>query len=272
MLPRKGRAAAGEIHQAPLPFQRADQRQRDRPGHASSSPLGQESGSAGASRTPRDRTCANRAGPSLRRAVLASARDLAGPRVQSPSPQDVQPLTRSSATARRIPRSRAGFRTARDARRRRRRLDPVLVGVGIGGTGSCPRSSHMQSGCMSGSKPLLTRNLRQRQCRSGDICHHLEEVVVKFSGKTFWLWRVVDQHGADLDEILQPWRDRWAAKRHLRKLMKCAGSVSKRIITDNLSSNGAAECKLVPGWIIGRTKGSTITLRTANCRYKIESA
>ncbi|WP_280960209.1 IS6 family transposase [Antarcticimicrobium luteum] len=83
--------------------------------------------------------------------------------------------------------------------------------------------------------PQIARNLRRRQRRPGDIWH-LDEVVVKISGKTFWFWRAVDQHGAVLDEILQSRRDKRAAKRLLRKLMKRAGSVPKRIITDKLRS------------------------------------
>lgn len=49
--------------------------------------------------------------------------------------------------------------------------------------------------------PQIAKNLRRRQSRPGDIWH-LDEVVVKISGKAFWLWRAVDQHGTVLDEIL----------------------------------------------------------------------
>lgn len=42
--------------------------------------------------------------------------------------------------------------------------------------------------------PLIARNLRLRQVRSGDGWH-LDEVVVKISGSKYWLWRAVDQNG-----------------------------------------------------------------------------
>ena len=42
--------------------------------------------------------------------------------------------------------------------------------------------------------PLIAQHLRRRQSRQGDVWH-LDEIVVKISGKTFWLWRTVDQHG-----------------------------------------------------------------------------
>jgi len=78
--------------------------------------------------------------------------------------------------------------------------------------------------------PLIAHNLRRRQPRPGDIWH-LHEVVVKIAGRSFWLWRAVDQHGVVLEEILQPKRDKRAAKRLLIKLMKRWGFVPKRIIT-----------------------------------------
>lgn len=51
--------------------------------------------------------------------------------------------------------------------------------------------------------PQIARNLRRRQVLPGDVWH-LDEVVVNIAGKSFWLWRAVDQHGIVLDEILQP--------------------------------------------------------------------
>ena len=93
--------------------------------------------------------------------------------------------------------------------------------------------------------PQIARNLRRCQRHPGDIWH-LDEVVVKISGKTFWLWRAVDQRGVVLDEILQSRRDKRAAKRLLRRLMKRTGSVAMRIITDKLRSYGAAKRELLP--------------------------
>lgn len=72
-------------------------------------------------------------------------------------------------------------------------------------------------------------------------------MVVKIAGKSFWLWRAVDQHGVVLDEILQPRRNKRAAKRLLVKLMKRYGFVPKRIITDKLRSYGAAKRQVAPG-------------------------
>lgn len=94
--------------------------------------------------------------------------------------------------------------------------------------------------------PLIARTLRRRQPRLGDVWH-LDEVVVKMVGRSFWLWRAVDQHGVVLEEILQPKRDKHAAKRLLVKLMKRWGFVPKRIITDKLRSYGAAKREVASG-------------------------
>ncbi|WP_164662149.1 IS6 family transposase [Tropicibacter sp. Alg240-R139] len=92
----------------------------------------------------------------------------------------------------------------------------------------------------------VARNLRQRHNRPGDVWH-LDEVAVRISGRKYWLWRAVDQHGVMLDEILQPSRDKRAAKRLLRRLIKRLGFIPKRIITDKLRSYGAAKREVAPG-------------------------
>ena len=94
--------------------------------------------------------------------------------------------------------------------------------------------------------PQIARNLRRRQVRPGDVWH-LDEVVVKIAGRSFWLWRAVDQHGLVLDEILQTRRNKRAAKRLLVRLMKRTGLVPKRIVTDKLRSYGAARREIAPG-------------------------
>ncbi|MBM2294982.1 IS6 family transposase [Sulfitobacter pseudonitzschiae] len=94
--------------------------------------------------------------------------------------------------------------------------------------------------------PLIAHTLRRREPRPGDVWH-LDEVVVKIAGRSFWRWRAVDQHGVVLEEILQSKRDKRAAKRLLVKVMKRWGFVPKRIITDKQRSYGAAKREVAPG-------------------------
>jgi len=94
--------------------------------------------------------------------------------------------------------------------------------------------------------PEYARRLRRKPPRPTDIWH-LDEVVINIAGRKHWLWRAVDQDGYVLDEIVQGRRDTKAAKRLLTRLMKKQGLVPKRIITDKLSSYGAARRQVMPG-------------------------
>jgi putative transposase len=60
--------------------------------------------------------------------------------------------------------------------------------------------------------------LRRRRARPGDKWH-LDEVFIKINGKTYYLWRAVDQHGTVLDILVTSRRDAKAATRFFRKLL-----------------------------------------------------
>jgi putative transposase len=64
----------------------------------------------------------------------------------------------------------------------------------------------------------LANKIRRRLPAPGDKWH-LDEVVISISGKKYWHWRAVDQHGIVLDILVQRRRDAKAAKRLLRKLL-----------------------------------------------------
>jgi len=69
---------------------------------------------------------------------------------------------------------------------------------------------------------------------------HLDEVFVRIGGRIHYLWRAVDDEGEVLDVIVQPQRDRKAALKLLRRLLKRQGYVPDSIVTDRLRSYGAA--------------------------------
>ena len=73
------------------------------------------------------------------------------------------------------------------------------------------------------------------------------EVVLKIAGKKHYLWRAVDQHGVVLDVLVQSRRDKKAAKRLLRKLLKRQCRAPRVMITDKLGSYGAAKKEIMPG-------------------------
>jgi transposase-like protein len=55
-----------------------------------------------------------------------------------------------------------------------------------------------------------------------------------------YLWRAVDAEGEVLDVLVQSKRDKHAALKLMRKLLKKYGFVLRRMITDDLRSYGAA--------------------------------
>ena len=61
-----------------------------------------------------------------------------------------------------------------------------------------------------------------------------------------WLWRAVDQTGVVLDVLVQRRRDKQAAKRLLRKLLKKQMRPPRVMITDKLASYGAAKREIMP--------------------------
>ena len=87
------------------------------------------------------------------------------------------------------------------------------------------------------------RRLRRRRGRMGDTWH-LDEVFVKFQGRQQYLWRAVDEDGDVIDILVQSRRNRRAAIRFFRKLLKGQGCVPRRLITDKLRSYPAA-CRTV---------------------------
>ena len=69
---------------------------------------------------------------------------------------------------------------------------------------------------------------------------HLDEMVVRIAGKQMYLWRAVDHEGEVLEILVQRRRDRSAAVKLMRKLLRKQGFAPKRVTTDKLRSYGAA--------------------------------
>jgi putative transposase len=89
-------------------------------------------------------------------------------------------------------------------------------------------------------------DLRRRRARPGDKWH-LDEVFLMINRKRHYLWRAVDQEGNVLDILVQSRRNKAAAKRFFRKLLKGCTYVPRVIITDKLASYGAAKREVLPG-------------------------
>ena len=96
--------------------------------------------------------------------------------------------------------------------------------------------------------------IRRRLPDLGDKWH-LDEVCLMIRGKKHWLWRAVDQDGFVLDVLVQSRRDKKAAKRLLRKLLKRQTHVPRVMITDKLASYSAAKSEVMPSVEHRRHKG-----------------
>ena len=69
-------------------------------------------------------------------------------------------------------------------------------------------------------------------------------LYLKIAGRMVYLWRAVDAEGEVLDVLVQSKRDKHAALKLMRKLLKKYGFVPDRMITDDLRSYGAAALDL----------------------------
>jgi len=68
----------------------------------------------------------------------------------------------------------------------------------------------------------------------------LDEVYLKIDGRMAYLWRAVDAEGEVLDVLVQSKRDKRAAVKLMRKLLKKYAMVPDRLVTHDLRSYGAA--------------------------------
>ena len=90
---------------------------------------------------------------------------------------------------------------------------------------------------------LFAHNLRNSRA-APSARWHLDEMVVRIGGKRMNLWRAVDDEGEVLDMLVQKRRNRAAAFKLLRKLLKNQGVHPEAIVTDGLASYPAAASEL----------------------------
>src|SRR3712207_5397553 len=70
--------------------------------------------------------------------------------------------------------------------------------------------------------PAIARRLRRRRPRPSPRWH-LDEMAVRIAGGPMYLWRAVDDEGEVLDVLVQRRRDKAAARKLMRKLLKKQG-------------------------------------------------
>ena len=91
--------------------------------------------------------------------------------------------------------------------------------------------------------PMFAAEIRRKQTQGLRSVSrwrwHLDEVFVKVNGVQHYLWRAVDHEGEALEAFVSKTRDKAAALKFLKKLMKRHGK-PEELVTDKLRSYGAA--------------------------------
>jgi putative transposase len=80
-------------------------------------------------------------------------------------------------------------------------------------------------------------------------------VFISINGTTHYLWRAVDQDGNVLDILVQSRRNKQAARKFFRRLLKNLAYVPRVLISDKLASYGAARQDVLPSVEHRRHKG-----------------
>jgi putative transposase len=93
--------------------------------------------------------------------------------------------------------------------------------------------------------PAYARKFKKRQGRLGDAWH-LDEVFVFIQGEQQYLWRAGDQDGDTIDILVQRRRNKKAAVRFFRRLIKGQGREPRWLITDKLKSYDPAHRTMMP--------------------------
>src|SRR4029077_5533143 len=88
---------------------------------------------------------------------------------------------------------------------------------------------------------IIARKLRGGRPRP-DRRWHLDEVFVSINGRQLYVWRAVDSEGEVLDILVQPRRDRKAALKLMRKLLKKQGVTPATIVIPTSSDPTVLRC------------------------------
>ena len=96
--------------------------------------------------------------------------------------------------------------------------------------------------------PVYANRLRKRSGPGGDQWF-VDEVFIRIGGQQHYLFRAVDQDGQILDILIQKGRNKEAAARFFRRLLKQQCQAPRRLVTDKLSSYAPAHREVMPNTV-----------------------
>ena len=114
--------------------------------------------------------------------------------------------------------------------------------------------------------PMIAADLRKRRPKPHPTWH-LDEVYLKIDGRMVYLWRAVDAEGEVLDVLVQSKRNKHAALKLMRKLLKKYAIVPERMVTDDLRSYSAASGILGSNATMSAGDGRTTEARIRISRH-----
>ena len=118
--------------------------------------------------------------------------------------------------------------------------------------------------------PIYARRLRSgRPPPTGRW--HLDEVFVSIAGKQMYLWRAVDDEGEVLDILVQSRRDKDAALRLMRKLLKRQGLLPTSIVTTGIGPTMPRFASWAFPTSTDEANGRTTAPRVRTCRSDDEN-
>ena len=83
---------------------------------------------------------------------------------------------------------------------------------------------------------VYARDIRRKRGSAFTDKWHINEVRVKIKGDIFWLWRLIDSEGKEIDVLLQKRRNAKSAIRFLKRSLKKLGISLRVMVTDKLRS------------------------------------
>jgi len=119
--------------------------------------------------------------------------------------------------------------------------------------------------------PIFAAEIRRKRIEKlrafSNLRWHVDEVFVKVNGERRYLWRAVDHEGEVLEAVVTKRRNKKAALRFLRKLMKRYGR-PREIVTDRLASYraalrelGGSDLQSTGRWLNNRVENSHLPFR-----------
>jgi putative transposase len=96
--------------------------------------------------------------------------------------------------------------------------------------------------------PVFAKTIRHKRGSPFKDKWHIDEVRLKIKGEIFWLWRLIDSDGEEIEILLQRTRNDKAAIIFLKRALKMVGALPRVMITDKLRSYRKAHrilCKSV---------------------------